>query len=69
MEGVEAALLAHVCGPRFAATEEGAQHTSLVDSHLGVLSEHLISHSLLVSLAIMHAAFPMRLFISVFSER
>ena len=42
MEGVEAALLAHVCCPRFAAIEEGAQHTGLVDSHLGVLSEHLI---------------------------
>ena len=37
MEDVEAALL-HVCGPRFAAIEEGAQHTGLVDSHLGVLS-------------------------------
>ena len=24
--GVEAALQAHVCGPRFAAIEEGAQH-------------------------------------------
>ena len=42
MEGVEAAHLAHVCGPRFAAIEEGAQHSGLVDSHLGVLSEHLI---------------------------
>ena len=42
MEGVEAALLAHVCCPRFAAIEKGAQHTGLVDSHLGVLSEHLI---------------------------
>ena len=42
MEGVEVALLAHVCVPRFAAIEEGAQHTGLVDSHLGVLSEHLI---------------------------
>ena len=42
MEGIEAALLAHVCGPRFAAIEEGAQHTGLVDSHIGVLSEHLI---------------------------
>ena len=42
VEGVEAAFLAHVCGPRFAAIEEGAQHTGLVDSHLGVLSEHLI---------------------------
>ena len=42
VEGVEAALLAHVCGPRFTAIEEGAQHTGLVDSHLGVLSEHLI---------------------------
>ena len=35
-------LLAYVCGPRFAAVEEGAQHTCLVDSHIGVLSEHLI---------------------------
>ena len=42
MEVVEAALLAHVCGPQFAAIEEGAQHTGLVDSLLGVLSEHLI---------------------------
>ena len=42
VEGVESALLAHVCCPRFAAIEEGAQHTGLVDSHLGVLSEHLI---------------------------
>ena len=41
-EGFEAALLAHVCGSRFAAIEEGTQHTGLVDSHLGVLSEHLI---------------------------
>ena len=41
-EGVEAALLARVCGPRFAAIEEGGQHTGLVDAHLGVLSEHLI---------------------------
>ena len=32
----------HVYGPRFAAIEEGAQHTGLVDSHLCVLSEHLI---------------------------
>ena len=69
VEGVEAALLAHVCCPRFAAIEEGAQHTCLVDSHLGVLSEHLFSHTLLVSLVIVHAAFPMRLFISVSSER
>ena len=37
VEGVEAALLAHVCCPRFAAIEEGAQHTGLIDSHLGVL--------------------------------
>ena len=42
MEGVGAAFLAHVCGPRFAAIEEGAQHTGLVDYHLGVLGEHLI---------------------------
>ena len=42
MEGVEAALLAHVCGPRFAAIEEGAQHKGLVYSHLGVLSEYLM---------------------------
>ena len=42
VEGVEAVLLAHVCGPRFTAIEEGAQHTGLVDCHLGVLSEHLI---------------------------
>ena len=42
MEGVEATLLAHICGSRFAAIEEGAQHTGLVDSHLGVLSEHLM---------------------------
>ena len=42
MEGVEAALLAHVCGSRFAAIEDGAQHTGLVDSRFGVLSEHLI---------------------------
>ena len=42
MEGVEAALLAHVCGPRFAAMEEGAQYTGLLHSHLGVLSEHRI---------------------------
>ena len=69
VEGVEAALLAHVCCPRFAAVEEGAQHTGLVDYHLGNLSEHLIFHTLLVSLAIVHAAFPMRLFISVSSER
>ena len=27
VEGVEAALLAHVCGPRFAAIEEGALNT------------------------------------------
>ena len=32
VEGVEVALLAHVCGPRFATIEEGAQHTGLVDS-------------------------------------
>ena len=69
VEGVEGALLAHVCCPRFAAIEEGAQHTGLVDSHLGVLSEHLIFPYSLVSLAIVHAAFPMRLFISVSSER
>ena len=42
VEGFEAALLAHVCGPRFAGIEEGVQQTGLVDSHLGVLSEHLI---------------------------
>ena len=42
VESVEAVLLAHICGPRFAAIEEGAQHTGLVDSHLGVLGEHLI---------------------------
>ena len=42
VEVVEAELLAHVCCPRFAAIEECAQHTGPVDSHLGVLSEHLI---------------------------
>ena len=69
VEGVEAALLAHVCCPRFAAIEEGAQHTGLVDSHLVFSVSILFSHTLLVSLAIVHAAFPMRLFISVSSER
>ena len=69
VEGVESALLAHVCCPRFAAIEEGAQHTGLVDSLLVFSVSILFSHTLLVSLAIVHAAFPMRLFISVSSER
>ena len=41
MEGVKAALLAMVDGQRFAAVEEGARHSGLVDSHLGVPNQHL----------------------------
>ena len=43
VEGVEAVLLAHVCmWSTIHCIEKGAQHTGLVDSLLGVLSEHLI---------------------------
>ena len=69
VEGVEATLLAHVCGSRFAALEESAQHTGLIDPHLGVLSEHLSIPYYFDQLCLRDCGFSDPLFISVSSER